>query len=164
METILLAISQAKKSIRICTPYFIPTEQLTSALVIAAAQGIQVEMILPAKSDSYIVQHASFSFLKPLLQRGVKVYLYQKGFIHSKTISIDSKLAFVGTVNMDTRSFCLNFEITAIIHEAALCKACEDNFENDKQQSQLISITQWQNRPVLHRGLDSVCRLLSALL
>ena len=64
---------------------------------------------MPAKSDSFIVQHASFSFIKPLLQRGVSVYLYEKGFIHSKTLSIDSILAFVGTVNMDTRSFCLNF-------------------------------------------------------
>lgn len=164
METIILAISQAKKTIRICTPYFIPTEQLTSALVIAAANGISVELILPAKSDSFIVQHASFSFIKPLLQRGVKVYFYEKGFIHSKTISIDSVLAFVGTVNMDTRSFCLNFEITSIIHEAQLCKACEDSFERDKQSSRLVTLEQWQSRPVLQRGMDSVCRLLAALL
>src|SRR6476620_12763407 len=101
METILLAISQAKKTIRISTPYFIPTDQLTSALVIAAANGIKVELILPAKSDSFIVQHASFSFIKPLLQRGVNVYLFEKGFMHSKTISIDHSLAFIGTVNMD---------------------------------------------------------------
>ena len=96
METILLAISQAKKTIRICTPYFIPTDELTSALVIAAANGIKVELILPARSDSFIVQHASFSFIKPLLQRGVNVYLYEKGFIHSKTISIDSSPCFCG--------------------------------------------------------------------
>lgn len=164
METILLAISQARKNVRISTPYFIPPAQLTSALVIAAANGIEVELILPAKSDSFIVQHASFSFLKPLLQRGVKVYLYEKGFIHAKTIFIDSILAFVGTVNMDTRSFCLNFEITSIIHEAALCQACEESFAKDKQSSRLITLEQWQSRPVLQRGLDSVCRLLAALL
>src|SRR5215217_6391938 len=127
METILLALSQAKKTIRICTPYFIPSEQLTSALVIAAANGIKVELILPAKSDSFIVQHASFSFIKPLLQRGVKVYLYEKGFIHLKTISIDSSLVFIGTVNMDTTSFFLNFEITAMIYEQGLCKASENS-------------------------------------
>ena len=164
METILLAISQAKKTICIATPYFIPTEQLTSALVIAAANGIKVELILPATSDSFIVQHASFSFIKPLLQRGVNVYLYEKGFIHSKTISIDSVLSFVGTVNMDTRSFCLNFEITSIIHEVALCKAMEDSFGKDKQSSRLVTLEQWQNRPVLQRAMDSVCRLLAALL
>jgi len=164
METIVLAISQAKKTIRISTPYFIPSDQLTSAMVIAAANGIKVELILPARGDSFIVQHASFSFIKPLLQRGVNVYLYEKGFIHSKTISIDSTLAFVGTVNMDTRSFYLNFEITSIIHEVALCKAMEDSFEKDKHSSRLVTLEQWQSRPVLQRGMDSVCRLMSALL
>lgn len=164
LETILLAISKAKKTIRICTPYFIPTDELTSALVIAAANGIKVELILPARSDSFIVQHASFSFIKPLLQRGVNVYLYEKGFIHSKTISIDSSLAFVGTVNMDIRSFYLNFEITSVIHEPLLCKAMEDSFDQDKQSSRLVTLEQWQSRSILHRGMDSVCRLMSALL
>ncbi|MGZ8554188.1 MAG: cardiolipin synthase [Chitinophagaceae bacterium] len=164
METIILAINQAKKTVRISTPYFIPTDQLTSALVIAAANGVKVELILPAKSDSFIVQHASFSFIKPLLQRGVNVYLYEKGFIHSKTISIDSVLAFVGTVNMDTRSFYLNFEATAIIHEPGLCTSMENSFEKDKQDSRRLTLDQWQSRSVFYRGLDSTCRLLAPLL
>ena len=164
METILLALSQAKKTIRLCTPYFIPTDELTSALMIAAAKGVEVEVILPARSDSFIVQHASFSFIKPLLHRGVKVYLYEKGFIHSKTISVDSTLAFIGTVNMDTRSFYLNFEITSIIHDSDLCKEMEDSFAKDKESSRLVTLDQWHNRSVLEKGMDSVCRLLSALL
>jgi cardiolipin synthase A/B len=164
METILLALGQAKRTIRICTPYFIPPDELTSILVIAAANGVEVELILPGKSDSFIVQHASFSFIKPLLERGVKVYLYEKGFIHAKTISIDSTLAFIGTVNMDTRSFYLNFEITSIIHDPELCKEMEDSFAKDKQNGRLVTLEQWQNRPVFQRGLDSVCRLLAALL
>jgi cardiolipin synthase len=163
METILLAISQAKRTIRICTPYFIPPDELTSALQIAASTGVKVELIIPAKSDSFFVQHAMFSFLKPLLQRGIHVYLYEKGFMHSKTIFIDSDLAFVGTVNLDIRSFYLNFEITSIIHEEAFCTACEESFEQDRQNSRLITLEQWQNRPVLQRGIDSVCRLMSAL-
>ena len=164
METIILAISQAKKTIRISTPYFIPTDELTTALLISASNGIKVELILPARSDSFIVQHASFSFIKPLLQRGVNVYLYEKGFMHSKTISIDGSLAFVGTVNIDVRSFYLNFEITSVIHEPDLCKAMENSFEKDKRSSRLVTLEQWQSRPAFHRALDSVCRLLSALL
>ncbi|MBO9681424.1 MAG: cardiolipin synthase [Flavisolibacter sp.] len=164
METILLAISQARKSIRICTPYFIPNEQLTSALVIAAANGVEVELILPEKSDSFIVQHASFSFIKPLLQRGVRIYLYERGFIHAKTISIDNSLAFVGTVNMDTRSFFLNFEITSVIYETGLCQALEQNFAKDKQSSHLVTLEYWQSRTVIQRGFDSVCRLVAPLL
>lgn len=164
MEAILVAISQAKKSIRICTPYFIPNDPLTSALVIAASTGIEVEIILPEKSDSYIVQHASASFIKPLLQRGVYVYLYQKGFMHSKTISIDGKLAFIGTVNMDTRSFLLNFEITSLIYDEELCSQIEHSFEIDKNNSELITLENWQKRPSVYRGFDSVCRLLAPLL
>jgi len=164
METILLAISQAKKTIRICTPYFIPNEQLTSALVIGAANGVAIELIMPKKSDSFIVQHASFSFLKPLLQRGVRVYLYEKGFMHAKTISIDNSLAFVGTVNMDTRSFFLNFEITSVIYEPTLCKVLEDSFEQDKQNSRLVTLEGWKRRPAIQRGFDSICRLLAPLL
>jgi cardiolipin synthase len=164
METILLALSQAKKSIRICTPYFIPSDQLTSVLVIAAANGVEVELILPKKSDSFIVQHASFSFIKPILERGVSVYLYEKGFMHAKTISIDNSLAFIGTVNMDTRSFFLNFEITSIIYEQRLCKNLEQSFETDKRNSQLISLEKWQSRTLIYRAFDSVCRLLAPLL
>jgi len=164
METILLAISQARKSVRICTPYFIPNEQLTSALVIAAANGVEVELILPENSDSFIVQHASFSFIKPLVQRGVRVYLYEKGFIHAKTISIDNSLAFVGTVNMDTRSFYLNFEITSVIYEPGLCHALEQSFAKDKQSSHLVTLEYWQNRTVIERGFDSICRLVAPLL
>jgi cardiolipin synthase A/B len=164
LETILLALSQAKKSIRICTPYFVPNEQLTSVLVIAAANGVEVELILPMRSDSFIVQHASFSFIKPLLQRGVRVYFYHKGFIHAKTISIDNSLAFVGTVNMDTRSFFLNFEITSIIYETGFCDALEQSFARDKESSFLITLKQWQNRTMIERGFDSVCRLVAPLL
>ena len=164
MEVILLAIAQAKKSIRICTPYFIPNDQLTSALVIAAASGIEVELIIPEKSDSFIVQHASFSFIKPLLQRNVKVYLYHKGFMHAKTISIDGSIAFVGTVNMDTRSFLLNFEITSLIYDEALSKNLEASFADDKGNSHLVTLEEWQHRPSIHRGFDSICRLVAPLL
>jgi cardiolipin synthase len=65
---------------------------------------------------------------------------------------------------MDTRSFYLNFEITSIIHEPDLCKEMEESFAKDKQNSRLVTLEQWRNRPVFQRGLDSLCRLLAALL
>lgn len=164
LETMLIAIHHAMKSVRICTPYFIPNDQLTTALSIAAAKGVLVELILPARSDSHIVRHASYSFIKPLLQRGVHVYLYNKGFMHSKTISVDSRLAFVGTVNMDIRSFYLNFEITTVIFEEEFCSKLENSFDQDRAASSRLTLAQWQGRPALHRGFDSVCRLLTPLL
>jgi len=164
MEAILIAISRAKESIQICTPYFVPTDQVSTALQIAAASGIQVELLIPRYSDSFIVHHASLSFLKPLLRRGVKVYLYEKGFMHAKTICVDSKLAFVGTVNIDIRSFYINFEIAAIIYDSRVCEELKDQFEEDKKESLLVDLEYWKKRSMWERGLDSVCRLLAPLL
>lgn len=164
METILIAISHAKESIQICTPYFVPTDQISTALQVAAASGIKVELLMPRRSDSFIVHHASFSFLKPLLRRGVKVYLYEKGFMHAKTICVDGKLAFIGTVNIDIRSFYINFEIASIIYDLNICKELSHQFEDDKKESQLVDIKYWTKRSVWERGLDSICRLLAPLL
>lgn len=164
MEALLLAISEAEHRIRLVTPYYIPSEELNTALRLAASSGVEVELILPSKGDSYIVQHASMSFLKPLLKRGVKVYLYEKGFIHAKTVSIDGKLAFVGTVNLDTRSFYINFETAAIISDEAFCAQMDDQFAIDKQHSRLVTLDEWLKRPKWKRGIDSLCRLLAPLL
>lgn len=164
MEALLLAISEAERCIRLVTPYYIPSEELNTALRVAASSGVDVELILPSRGDSYIVQHASMSFLKPLLRRGVKVYLYEKGFIHAKTVSIDGKLAFVGTVNLDTRSFYINFETSAIISDEKFCARMDQQFAIDKKDSHLITLEEWLKRPKWKRGIDSLCRLLAPLL
>src|SRR5690606_39557725 len=109
----------------------------------------------------YIVHHASFSFLKPLLQRGISVYLYEKGFFHAKTICIDGKLAYVGTVNLDIRSFYINFEVSAAISDPQLCLELQEQFERDKTHSTLLTLEGWFARPRWKRGVDSVCRLLA---
>lgn len=164
MEILVNAILQARKSIRIANPYFIPSDQIMSALGIAAASGVEVELILPQKSDNFIVGHSSFSYLKPLLKRGVHIYLYKAGFIHSKTTLIDNEIAFVGSTNMDIRSFYINFEITALVRDRELCRQMNKAFEGDRGNSVKISKEQWMKRPVTDRALDSVCRLLTPLL
>jgi len=164
MEAILLAISEAKENIQLCTPYYIPSDELSTALQVAAASGVKVELMLPAESDSYFVQHASFSFLKPLLNRGVKVYLYKKGFMHAKTLCVDQKIAFIGTTNLDIRSFYINFEISAVISDLELCTELSGEFEKDKTQSELLTTAIWKSRPRWKRGIDSLCRLLAPLL
>ncbi|SKB58801.1 cardiolipin synthase [Parapedobacter luteus] len=164
MEAMLIGIAEAEVSIQLCTPYFIPSDELSTALKLAAASGVKVELMLPSQSDTFIVQHASFSFLKPLLERGVSVYLYEKGLLHAKTICIDGKLAYVGTVNLDIRSFYINFEVSAIVSDDVLCQQLQAQFEADKLDSTCITIGDWRKRPRWKRGLDSVCRLLAPLL
>ncbi|WP_149915081.1 cardiolipin synthase [Sphingobacterium cavernae] len=164
MEALLIAIGEANTKIQLCTPYYIPSEELERALIIAASSGVEVELMVPSKSDSFFVQHASFSFLKPLLERGVKVYLYNKGFLHAKTAVFDNKLAFVGTVNLDIRSFYINYEIAAVVSDSKFAVQLSNQFEEDKAQSELLTLRVWKARPRWQKAADSLCRLLAPLL
>lgn len=164
MDSIILAIYKATKSIKICTPYFIPSEQLNTALETAAMRGVSVEIILPKNSDSKIVQLASISFTKPLLKKGVQIYLYNKGFLHAKTILIDDVMSFIGTINLDTRSFYLNFEIAAIVADRELGKQMAKQFELDKKNSDLLTLHKYLKKGKLYRSAASICRLLSPVL
>ncbi|MGV0939070.1 cardiolipin synthase [Empedobacter sp. ULE_I140] len=164
MEAMVLAITLAKKKVQLCTPYFIPSDEFKTAMMIAVSSGVEVELIIPKEGDSIVVQQASLSFLKPLMKRGVKVYLYEKGFIHAKTITVDDKLAFIGTVNLDYRSFMINFEITSVIENTTLLQQMSAQFDIDKEDSELLNIEKWENRPWYNRAFASICRLLAPIL
>ena len=164
MEAMILAITLAKKKVQLCTPYFIPSDEFKTAMMIAVSSGVEVELIIPKKGDSIVVQQASLSFLKPLMKRGVKVYLYEKGFIHAKTITVDDKLAFIGTVNLDYRSFMINFEITSVIENVTLLQQMSVQFDRDKDDSELLTIEKWENRSWYNRAFASICRLLAPIL
>jgi cardiolipin synthase len=164
MEAILAAINQAKVRIWIVTPYFIPTDQIITALQIAASNGVDVRMILPGKSDSHIVKHASLSYIRPLLHSGIKIFFYEKGFAHAKTMTFDSKVSIIGTANMDTRSFYINFEIVAIIYDEKLCTEVDKSFINDLKHCKEVTFKEWSKRSIFNRLLDSICRLLTPLL
>ena len=164
MDCTVSAIHNARKRIRITTPYLIPPKQVSAALEVAASSGIDVELILPAQGDSWIAHHASMSYLKPLLRNHVKVYLYEKGFIHAKTITVDGKLSMVGTVNMDVRSYLVNFEVAALVYDESLTKKLDDAFEEDIEDCRKLEYERWQQRGVWKRGIDSCCRLMTPLL
>ncbi len=164
MEAIMLGILRAKKKIKLCTPYFIPSDQLLSALYIAAGAGVEVELMIPHEGDSVFVQQATYSYMRHLSERGISVYLYKRGFLHAKTITIDEHIAYVGTVNLDQRSLFINFEITAIIYDRATCQQLDSQFETDKSFSLLFSGEEWEKRPWYKKLFSSVCRLLAPLI
>lgn len=164
MEAILAAINQAKIRIWIVTPYFIPTDQIITALQIAASNGVDVRMILPGKSDSHVVKHASLSYIRPLLHSGIRIFFYEKGFAHAKTMTFDSKVSIIGTANMDTRSFYINFEIAAVVYDEKLCAQVDESFLNDLKNCKEMTFREWSKRSFYNRLLDSVCRLLTPLL
>lgn len=164
MESMILAITLAKKKVQICTPYFIPSDEFKSALLIAVSSGVEVELMLPKVGDSFVVQQASLSFLKPLMKRGVKVYLYEKGFIHAKTLVIDDSISFIGTVNLDNRSFFINYEITAVIHEENLIQRMKTQFDEDVEVSEFLTYEKWRDMSIWKRAIASICRLLAPIL
>lgn len=157
-------ITQAKDKLFITTPYFIPNESIMIALKQAALGGVDVRLILPEESDSIIVTAASKYYLKSLLRAGVKVYLYEKGFVHAKTIVADTFLSVVGSANMDIRSFDLNYEISITIYGHIFGKQMEELFMEDLKNSREISYTEWENLSKWKELGYSLARLLSYFL
>lgn len=157
-------ITSAEKSVWIASPYFIPDEDILTALRVAAISGLDVRLLFPAKPDKWIPFLASHSYFPALLEAGVKIYEYEKGFIHSKLLVIDGEIATIGTANMDMRSFHLNFEVNALlIHTESVARIVAD-FERDLLSTSLIEYDDFMNKRMVIRILESAARLMSPLL
>lgn len=158
------AISQAKKNIYIETPYFIPDESILRALKSAALSGVDVRIIFPKIADHKIVNTASYSYFGDILRSGGKVYLYTKGFIHSKVVIIDDKIFSTGSANMDLRSFMLNFEINAFIYDKDVIKIVTEDFFEDIKNSEELKRDDYDGRNLAKKVRESVARLFSPIL
>ncbi|MBC9794785.1 cardiolipin synthase [Sinomicrobium weinanense] len=163
-HSILLAIGHAKKELLITTPYFIPSESILEALIVAAYGGVKIKLLVPGISDSLLVNTAANSYYGDLLKAGVEIYRYKKGFVHAKTLVSDRNLAIVGTANMDHRSFELNFEVNALVYNKETAAELAYAFEDDLQDAEKINAEKWLNRPVYTQLFEKTCRLLSPLL
>ncbi|MBW7650599.1 cardiolipin synthase [Anoxybacillus sp. ST4] len=157
-------ITSAQRSIWIASPYFIPDEDILTALKVAALSGIDVRLLVPKRPDKKIVFYASRSYFPELLEAGATIYEYEKGFMHSKIIVVDGELASIGTANMDMRSFHLNFEVNAFLYQTPSVQTLVDDFLNDFRDSTQIDKKQFQHRPLWMRLAESTARLLSPLL
>jgi cardiolipin synthase len=164
LYALLYAIYQAEEEILITTPYFIPDQSIMDAIIVAALGGVSVQLLVPGKSDSRLVEIAACSYYEELLSAGVKLYFYQKGFVHAKTLVVDRRLAVIGTANMDCRSFDLNFEVNAIVYDEALAGSLADIFQKDLTHSKLMEQALWSERSVYRKFLEKIARLLSPLL
>ncbi len=164
LYSILQAIYLAKEEILITTPYFIPGDSIIDALKIAALSGISVKLLVPGKCDSMLVNAASSANYDELLQAGVEIYIYQRGFVHAKTIVTDRKLSVVGTSNMDHRSFQLNFEVNAIIYEVAFSEKLRQVFFKDLEFAEKLDKKMWNERSFIKQLPEKLARLLSPAL
>ncbi len=160
----LKAITNAKKYVYIQTPYFLPTESLLKALQTAALSKVDVRLMIPRRSDSPILRYASFSYFSEILKAGVKIYRYQSGFLHAKTLIIDEEMCSVGSTNFDFRSFEHNFEANAFIYDPKVNSEMRRIFIEDQQQCERIILHNWRRRPFYQKGFESLMRLLSPIL
>ena len=164
MQGLVLAINSAKKYFYIQTPYFLPTEPILTALQTAALAGVDIRLMLPEKADSNLTHLASCSYLKDILKAGVKVYLYRKGFLHSKLMVSDNSLSSVGSTNMDFRSFEHNFEINAFLYDRETALRMKEIFLQDQKDCTQLQAKTWNKRPLIRKAAESTVRLLAPLL
>ena len=160
----LKAIGNAKKSIYLQTPYFLPTEGLLRALQAAALSKIDVRVMIPRKSDSAMLRHASFSYIKDCLRAGIKVYLYEPGMLHGKVIIVDDDFVTVGSTNFDFRSFDHNFEANLFVYSKDFNARMTDIFMRDLEESTRVLPYDWEHRPRIDKMKQSVMRLFSPIL
>ena len=165
MQGYVHAISTAKHSILMSTPYFLPTEPVLFALKMATLRGIDVQLIVPLRSDTRFVEWAGRSYLREMAEAGAQVWLYADGFIHSKMMVVDESLCTCGSTNIDFRSFENNFESNIFIYDAATASRFREVFMEDQARAQLLNEMPHRMHPTfLKRLLEGLARLLAPLL
>jgi len=161
---VLHAIQSATTRLWIASPYFVPGPAVCAALQLAVVRGVDVRILLPQNPDHRVVYLASFSYYQEMELAGVGIYRYQPGFIHQKVMLIDDHLASVGTVNLDNRSFHLNFEITLLVVDELFAARVEKMLETDFARSRRASLADFMKRGVFFRLSVRLARLFSPIL
>lgn len=163
-DNYLRLIHRAQDHVYIQTPYFIPDDSILDALKIAAKSGVDVRIMIPCKPDHPFVYWATYSYIGEMVAAGAKCYVYNNGFLHAKTLSIDGMVACVGTANMDFRSFGLNFEVNAVIYSERTVQRLERAFENDMTLCTQVTRKVYDERGLVIKAKEQFSRLLSPLL
>lgn len=154
----------AKKSIWIASPYFIPDDDILTAMKVASLSGVDVRLLMPKRPDKKIVFYASRSYYPELMEAGIKIYEYKEGFMHSKIVIVDGELASIGTSNMDMRSFHLNFEVNAFLFRTKSTTKLVEDYKKDIERSDQIDPEKFKQRSMFIRVVESLFRLLSPML
>ena len=163
-ELILTAIYGAERELVLTTPYFVPDDAMRVALISAASRGVAVTLVVPRRTDSHLVRLAGEAYYEELLEAGVKIARFERGVLHSKTITVDGEIAMFGSVNLDMRSFHLNFEISLLVYSAEFTGRVRRLQERYTQGSKYLELDRWRKRPITKRFVQNLAHLLSPLL
>jgi cardiolipin synthase len=158
-------IMTAEHHVYIQSPFFILDESISDALRAAALSGVDVRvMVAPRGPGNQLPYWAGRTYIQEMAQAGVRVFFYQKGYFHAKTISIDGSICTIGSTNMDIRSFVINYEASAVIYDEKTTRQLEEDFMEDLAHCTEFSLEAYERRNVFFKLRDSLARLFSPLL
>lgn len=163
-NAMLKMISSAKKRIFIQSPYFIPDTSLLDALKLALLSKVEVNIMIPNMPDHMIIYWATTSYAADMMKLGANVYIYDKGFMHAKVLMVDDLLTLVGSANFDERSFKLNFEASILFYDSDINKKFIKQFEKDVEDSHKLTRREYENRPLIQKIKEPICKVFSPLL
>jgi cardiolipin synthase len=152
--TFLLALSSARRSIKVTNPYVLLDEQMSETLVQAARRGVRVSFLVPAATDHPLVRHAGRRQFGRLLKAGIEIYEYTAALLHAKTMVIDGTWATVGSTNLDHRSFKLNDELNVVAYGTQFAGQLEKVFEDDLRYARQITLEAWNDRGIRGRFFE----------
>ena len=163
-RVLVAALAAAQRHIIMTTPYLVPDEPTMLALAMAADRGVQVDLVVPRKSDSPIVAAAGRYYYQQLMESGVNIHTYQSGMLHAKTITVDDAFALLGSANLDVRSFYLNFEINVLLYGPAITKHLRYAQQQYLNESRPVELAAWRERPMYKQYAEGAAALFSPLL
>ena len=165
MQAYMTAIASARRHAYLQSPYFIPPEPIMKTLQNAALSGVDVRVMIPYRGDKGLLPPwASRSYIKDALNAGIRIYLYKKGYMHAKTMTIDDSLVTIGSTNIDFRGFEQDFEINAFMYDGRLAVQQREIFLEDQKDAELIDPLEWDKRPLTDKAKESVARVFSPVL
>ena len=157
-------ITTSKKSIYIQSPYFVPDQSMLESLKMAAQSGVDVNVMIPCKPDHIFVYWATYSYVGELLRSGGKVYIYDGGFLHAKTITSDDEVSSIGSCNFDIRSFKLNFETNAFIFDSDFALKMKESFYEDLKYSHELTLDDYNHRSIIIKFKENISTLMTEIL
>ena len=158
-------IVSAQRHVFVQSPFFLPDATIAEALRAAALSGVDVRVMISARpSGNPLPDWAGNTFIADIVASGVRVFLYEKGYLHAKTISVDSQVCSIGSANLDVRSFSINYELNAVLYDTRLARQLEQDFERDLAECTEFDATRYAQRPLPMRLRDSLARVVSPLL
>jgi cardiolipin synthase len=156
-----VSLDAANERVLLINPYFAPTHKVKKALKRAIDRGVDVQIMIPSKSDIPFTPDAAYNEVNKLRKRGATVYLYDGGFHHSKIMMVDDKFCTVGSTNLDSRSLRYDYELNVVIFDKSTTGELVTMFENDVKDSRLLTDEVWKERSWWRKFVGKIASMLS---